>query len=539
MRQDRIARRTVLAAAVAALLSGPGSTAAQVNGQSTVRIGEQIIGATLRSQQGEELGEIEEVVADPRGRIQYLIVSHGGWLDIGDENIAVPWQDMEMRVGAGQVIVNVSRDQVAQAFAGERDLIGEKTSPQTNVYRYREQLTGGQRTDVAPARGTQPQEEITVSFTALDKNDDGMISKQEATRSVDLERRFGELDLNGDGRLDRAEYAAFEIEPSGPTTAIAEGAEGAGAGAVQSAPPPTQGGQTPSPAAQRQAQTVFQDLDENGDGAIGPQEAAVRPSLASRFEQYDADGDGHIAGKEFQAYARDFVGTAETEMAERTPMWGEQRIDIPEPGETPPNPSLQGGGAAQQPAQAEAPPQATGAGGQQDRPGGIAEQRQIEPGGGQGAPDGQAGADEEPNFANLDTDEDGVLTRQEAQASRRLTERFRDYDRDGDGRLTRAEFVVYAALAPEEGERTAAFKQLDANNDGVVSQAEAEGSARLQARFMELDSDSDGSLSPSEFAAFEQEAGAEGAPPAPDRSGQGGGGQAPRQNPGNQGAGGR
>ena len=39
----------------------------------------------------------------------------------------------------------------------------------------------------------------------------------------------------------------------------------------------------------------------------------------------------------------------------------------------------------------------------------------------------------------------------------------------------------------------------------MLSQAEAEGSAELQARFTQLDSDSSGSLSPSEFAAFEQQ----------------------------------
>lgn len=51
----------------------------------------------------------------------------------------------------------------------------------------------------APAAG--------MSFSALDADRDGAISAREARRSLELATRFDAADLNGDGHLDRAEFA--------------------------------------------------------------------------------------------------------------------------------------------------------------------------------------------------------------------------------------------------------------------------------------------------------------------------------------------
>ena len=478
--------RTGVAAALAATLALPAAYA-EVAGESAIRVGHQLIGATLRSEEGEEIGKIADVVIDERGRIQHLVVENG------DRTFQVPWQGTQLRLGAGQVVVDRGRDQLTGGGDAQKRVDAGRDPGE----RAAEQQAGGARTDVVPARGTQPREQTAVSFTALDENNDGLLSSTEAQRAVDLRERFSELDLNQDGNLDRAEYSAFEIEPSGPTTAIAEGTD-----------------------------------DQAGAASQGAPEAASAP----------ADGEAPAAREEG-------ASGAETDMAQRQPMWGDKRLDVPEPGEDRPNPSLQSDLTR---AESEQGPPATGAGGQQDRPGGIPEryqsdgaeggQAQAESGNGQQAADPQqdqgqqarddrqpnqqqaqraegsqapAGGEQaaeqeqqgEPNFANLDADGDGVLTREEAQRSEQLTQRFRDYDRDNDGRLTRAEFVVYAALAPEEGERTPEFSRLDRNDDGVLSQAETEGSRGLYERFTELDTDSDGALNPTEFAAFEEQQG--------------------------------
>jgi len=43
-------------------------------------------------------------------------------------------------------------------------------------------------------------------FNALDKNNDGSISRTEAKGNPDLAKKFKEADKNGDGKLSRTEY---------------------------------------------------------------------------------------------------------------------------------------------------------------------------------------------------------------------------------------------------------------------------------------------------------------------------------------------
>ena len=47
-------------------------------------------------------------------------------------------------------------------------------------------------------------------FTKLDKDTDGMVSKVEAKKDKDLAKQFDTLDSNKDGKLDQAEFSAFE-----------------------------------------------------------------------------------------------------------------------------------------------------------------------------------------------------------------------------------------------------------------------------------------------------------------------------------------
>jgi Ca2+-binding EF-hand superfamily protein len=45
-------------------------------------------------------------------------------------------------------------------------------------------------------------------FNALDKNNDGYLSRIEAAKNPDLRKNFKQADKNGDGKLSRTEYLA-------------------------------------------------------------------------------------------------------------------------------------------------------------------------------------------------------------------------------------------------------------------------------------------------------------------------------------------
>ena len=48
------------------------------------------------------------------------------------------------------------------------------------------------------------------TFTKLDSDKDGMVSKKEASKNKDLTGKWDTLDTNKDGKLDQGEFAAFE-----------------------------------------------------------------------------------------------------------------------------------------------------------------------------------------------------------------------------------------------------------------------------------------------------------------------------------------
>jgi len=52
-----------------------------------------------------------------------------------------------------------------------------------------------------------------ASFQNLDTNRDGQISLDEAKKSSTVSKNFSQVDINKDGKLDAAEFAALETTP--------------------------------------------------------------------------------------------------------------------------------------------------------------------------------------------------------------------------------------------------------------------------------------------------------------------------------------
>ena len=56
-----------------------------------------LIGMDVQNTNGDDLGEVEDVVLDVHGNVRYLALSFGGFLNIGDKLIAVPWSAMALK----------------------------------------------------------------------------------------------------------------------------------------------------------------------------------------------------------------------------------------------------------------------------------------------------------------------------------------------------------------------------------------------------------------------------------------------------------
>ena len=58
--------------------------------------------------------------------------------------------------------------------------------------------------------------DTSKAFDEMDHDGDGYISRSEATTRVDLRESWREVDVDQDGQLTEAEFAAFEIVPREP-----------------------------------------------------------------------------------------------------------------------------------------------------------------------------------------------------------------------------------------------------------------------------------------------------------------------------------
>ncbi len=100
------------------------------------------------------------------------------------------------------------------------------------------------------------------AMTHLDKDGDGLISRDEAQAAPRLAKHFDVIDTNKDGFLSKDELAAARTK-------------------VRDA--------------------IFARIDTDADGRISRDEAARFPRLADHFDQIDADKDGYLTKDELRA----------------------------------------------------------------------------------------------------------------------------------------------------------------------------------------------------------------------------------------------
>ena len=95
-----------------------------------------LIGMKVNNEQGENLGIIENLVADSHGRIAYAILSYGGVLGIGKTMVAVPFEALSYNSPGRLFVLNMSKEQLASApkYKGRSDLANPKLAE--DIYRF-------------------------------------------------------------------------------------------------------------------------------------------------------------------------------------------------------------------------------------------------------------------------------------------------------------------------------------------------------------------------------------------------------------------
>ncbi len=77
---------------------------------------DRLIGTDVRTRTDQNLGSVNDVVVDPEsGEISYLIIARGGFLGIGEELVAVPWDAFAATPGLQTLVLDVDPAQLDNA----------------------------------------------------------------------------------------------------------------------------------------------------------------------------------------------------------------------------------------------------------------------------------------------------------------------------------------------------------------------------------------------------------------------------------------
>lgn len=79
-------------------------------------------GTKVYSTDGEELGKIEHMMLGKRsGRIEYTVMSFGGFLGINEDFFPIPWNALDYDTKRDGYVVNIDKSQLKDAPSYKRD----------------------------------------------------------------------------------------------------------------------------------------------------------------------------------------------------------------------------------------------------------------------------------------------------------------------------------------------------------------------------------------------------------------------------------
>jgi len=142
-------------------------------------------------------------------------------------------------------------------------------------------------------------DEKDPGFNALDKNNDGYLSRSEAAGNPSLAKKFKQADKNGDGKLSRTEYLRTMTAQDLSTakkkvaTAVDRNKDDKRSAAAGSTKEDKVGKDANDPG--------FKALDKDNDGFVSRTEAMGNPNLTKNFKQADKNGDGKLSRTEYLA----------------------------------------------------------------------------------------------------------------------------------------------------------------------------------------------------------------------------------------------
>ncbi len=100
-----------------------------------------IIGTDVVNPNGDNLGDIKEVVIDPNtGKVAYAVVSFGGFLTMGEKLFAIPFSSFKYDPAENEYVLDISKERLEAAPGFDADSWPLMSDEKWNrdVYKYYE-----------------------------------------------------------------------------------------------------------------------------------------------------------------------------------------------------------------------------------------------------------------------------------------------------------------------------------------------------------------------------------------------------------------
>jgi sporulation protein YlmC with PRC-barrel domain len=90
---------------------------------------EQMIGKPVMNADGQEIGQVRDLLMSPDGSVSQAIIDVGGFLGVGNKQIAVPWNQIAVQPDGNSLTLSMDRQQLETApdheyAEGDNPLVG-------------------------------------------------------------------------------------------------------------------------------------------------------------------------------------------------------------------------------------------------------------------------------------------------------------------------------------------------------------------------------------------------------------------------------
>jgi sporulation protein YlmC with PRC-barrel domain len=143
----------------------------------------EFIGYHVQNPQGEDLGEIEDLMVDvDNSQVRYAVLSFGGFLDIGDKLFAIPLDAIQFNADEQAFILDVDEERLEQAPGFERENWPDTADPDWDMG-YSDFWLDGTTDSVGEAEGTV-QDDATEDQAAAEGTPDAATEDQAAAEGT-------------------------------------------------------------------------------------------------------------------------------------------------------------------------------------------------------------------------------------------------------------------------------------------------------------------------------------------------------------------